>query len=259
MVTLTQQLKLEDILSNVNAIQSNNPMPMEMLNIGKNFGQRFGFIHYRTTIPIVKTVHMIDGVMDRAIIMLDNKTVALQEINAKDKKPTFTFVSSQFDPHVKEHELDILVENTGRVNIGGGMNVARKGLLGKVLTDEKVHENWTIYPLDFNEKFINQLNKSTHWKAVEHTTAFTPTMFRGVLHVNGTPQDTFINMSKWNKGVVFVNGFNLGRYWNRGPQKTLYVPAPMLRTGDNQLMIFELHSSSQSVEFVDKPILNSNF
>jgi beta-galactosidase len=63
-------------------------------------------------------------------------------------------------------------------------------------------------------------------------------------------------MEGWTKGVVFINGFNLGRYWNIGPQKTMYVPGPLLKQGDNEIVIFELHSTSDTaVTFVDLPEL----
>lgn len=78
-----------------------------------------------------------------------------------------------------------------------------------------------------------------------------PVFYKGILNITETA-DTFINMSGWTKGVVYVNGFNLGRYWERGPQQTLYIPAPLLKVGDNEIIIFELHGAKQlSVEFED--------
>ena len=69
--------------------------------------------------------------------------------------------------------------------------------------------------------------------------------------------DTFIELEGWNKGVVFINGFNLGRYWNEaGPQKTLYIPAPLLHKGENEIIVFELHEMEKPVvELIDKPML----
>ena len=62
-----------------------------------------------------------------------------------------------------------------------------------------------------------------------------PTLYRGVFAVSDAPSDTFLHMKGWIKGVCFVNGHNLGRYWNVGPQETLYVPAPWLRKGENEV------------------------
>ena len=250
---INQQLPLEAILNHVRPIKSVNTMPMHMLDIGDNFGQQFGFTLYRTSIPVIEELELIDGVMDRTIIMIDNNTVEIHEIHVEETQPKFTFSENQFITNEKDHQLDILVENMGRTDFGNKLQV-RKGLLGNVLVDDKIHQNWTIYPLDFKENFINQLRNDVNWKeAVESTS--TPAMFRAILHVKDEPQDTFIDMTDWTKGNVFINGFNLGRYWSVGPQQTLYLPAPFLKVGENELIIFELHSASKTIEFLDKPIL----
>ena len=68
--------------------------------------------------------------------------------------------------------------------------------------------------------------------------------------------DTFVRMDNWSKGVVWINGFNLGRYWVKGPQQTLYLPAPLLRTGRNEIIVFELHHTEKPViELTDAPDL----
>ena len=82
-----------------------------------------------------------------------------------------------------------------------------------------------------------------------------PSFFRGELEVD-VPADTFLSLPGWIKGVVWINGFNLGRYWNRGPQKTLYIPGPLLRPGRNELVILELHGAeNRVVELCDRPVL----
>ena len=82
-----------------------------------------------------------------------------------------------------------------------------------------------------------------------------PALYRTNLKISGQPADTFIQLNGWTKGNVFVNGFNLGRYWSVGPQRTLYLPAPLLKTGDNRIEVFELHRPGKEVAFVEKPIL----
>jgi beta-galactosidase len=85
-----------------------------------------------------------------------------------------------------------------------------------------------------------------------------PFFYRGSLHIEDVLdiKDTFLRLEGWTKGVAFVNGFNLGRYWNKGPQQTLYVPAPLLRQGENEIIIFELHGTAYAaVMFVDQPDL----
>ena len=62
-----------------------------------------------------------------------------------------------------------------------------------------------------------------------------PSLYRGILGITDKPKDSFLYMKGWTKGVVFINGHNLGRYWNLGPQETLYLPAPWLREGENEV------------------------
>lgn len=85
----------------------------------------------------------------------------------------------------------------------------------------------------------------------------TASFLKGTLKIEGEPHDTFMRLDGFTKGVVFVNGFNIGRYYNpAGPQKTLYVPAPMLKKGDNEIVVFETdHSDRSFVTFLDKPDL----
>ena len=69
--------------------------------------------------------------------------------------------------------------------------------------------------------------------------------------------DTFLDMRPWGKGCVWINGHNIGRYWYIGPQQTLYVPAPWLRKGNNEIAIFEqLKSAQDSIEGLATPILD---
>ena len=73
------------------------------------------------------------------------------------------------------------------------------------------------------------------WDKVPVKGPIGPFLYNGTFKVSGEPRDTFLDMAHWNKGACFINGHNLGRYWERGPQRTLYVPAPWLRTGDNEV------------------------
>lgn len=70
-----------------------------------------------------------------------------------------------------------------------------------------------------------------------------PCIVESTLTITGNPVDTFVDMRNWHKGVVFVNGFNIGRYWKVGPQQTLYIPAPLLRTGGNTVRILKAASA----------------
>ena len=150
------------------------------------------------------------------------------------------------------HKLDIIVENMGRPKIGGGMNTARKGLNGLVDVDQKAVNNYKIYPMEFKADFIQKL-KSLNGRALQSIKS--PALYRTELDISGQPSDTFLRLDNWVKGVVFINGFNIGRYYNIGPQHTLYVPAPLLKSGKNDVFVFELHSHSNDIQFTDKPDL----
>jgi hypothetical protein len=179
--------------------------------------------------------------------MIDNNVTNIVQIVNKDSNLNFT--TEQFSGSGIEHSLDILVENMGRLNFGHEMNDQRKGLNGEVLVDAKVHKKWQIFPLEFKEKFIEGL-KTEKWKPFENTKL--PAIYRAVLDIKDTPKDTYLKLDNWTKTVVFVNGFNVGRLWNIGPQYSLYIPAPFLKTGKNDIYLFELHSAANTIEFSDK-------
>lgn len=131
--------------------------------------------------------------------------------------------------------MDIIVENLGRVNYGEPHNfIQKKGLWeGPVSLDGITLSKWNIYPLEFKQNWILKLENWVRFdkKLVNQPG---PLLVRATLIVEEPIADTFIDMSSWEKGVVFVNGFNLGRYWTRmGPQKALYLPAPLLKAGKN--------------------------
>lgn len=87
---------------------------------------------------------------------------------------------------------------------------------------------------DDKDRTFSTICRLQGWKnVVDMSNLKSPCLVQSTLTITGTPADTFIDMRNWHKGVVFVNGFNIGRYWHVGPQQTLYIPAPLLRTGEN--------------------------
>ena len=123
-----------------------------------------------------------------------------------------------------------------------GMNVGDKKGLNKVMLDLQHLFDWEIYPLDMRD--ISKItNKGESL----------PAFFKGTLEIDGTPCDTFVKPSGFSHGFITVTGINIGRYYNeRGPQKTLYVPAPFLKEGKNEIIVFETDSVSDGViEFTD--------
>jgi beta-galactosidase len=124
----------------------------------------------------------------------------------------------------------------------------KKGIAGRCTLAGKLHFNWDVYPLpmDNTEKIVYSSDKT------EETSVF----YRGKFNVDN-PCDTFLRTDNFTKGFVTINGFNLGRYWEIGPQKTLYVPASILKQGENEIVLFESDGikGEPEVEFVDKPDL----
>ena len=127
--------------------------------------------------------------------------------------------------------LDVLVENMGRINYGPEMP-DRKGITKGIRFDYQYLYNWDIYTIE-----LDNIDDIDFKQGIEEEG---PAFYSGVFEVD-EPADTFLSLPGWTKGVCFINGFNLGRYWEIGPTKTLYVPAPILRRGENKIVIFELH------------------
>jgi beta-galactosidase len=124
----------------------------------------------------------------------------------------------------------------------------KKGIAGRCLLGEnKIHFNWQVYTLP-----MDNLDKVVYGKESTEPSKF----YKGKF-VIGEPCDTFLSTDNFKKGFVTLNGFNLGRYWEVGPQKTLYVPASLLKKGENELVIFESDGikGEAEVEFVDTPVL----
>jgi beta-galactosidase len=224
-----------DVLSQAHS--SPTPLPMEMLD------QDYGFILYRTRMsgPRPESIFQARQLHDRALLFLDGEHHATLERETGDEYDSFEVPAGGL-------ALDLLVENLGRVNFGPELQ-DRKGILGGVTFADQFLFGWQVYPLRLDD--LSRLQFSTQPLSEVKFPAFLRTTFQV-----DTPADTFLALPGWTKGVVWLNGFNLGRYWQRGPQKTLYVPAPLLRHGENELVIFELHGAqNETVEFRRQPEL----
>lgn len=215
-------------------VQSIVPLTMEA------FGQNYGFIHYRTTVqgPREKAPLELQGMHDRAIIFINAEYKGVIDRDMKESP-----VQLEFGPG--RYQMDILVENMGRINSGPWLH-DRKGISDGVRLGGQFLFDWTIFPLPMENLRKLQFNFSSESAG--------PIFYRGTFKVD-EPADTFLALPGWTKGVVWLNGFNLGRYWEeKGPQHTLFVPAPKLRHGRNKLIIMELHNTqNRAVEFRDAP------
>ncbi|XDV54585.1 hypothetical protein PO909_022838 [Leuciscus waleckii] len=127
------------------------------------------------------------------------------------------------------------------------------GIVGDILLNNMPLRDFTIYSLDMTPGFIDSLYRAP-WKSVTNKPSF-PSFFQGRLFVNGYPSDTFMKLPGWSKGVVFVNGQNVGRYWDAGPQQALFLPGPFLNSGMNQVIVFEEAEADFKIHFEDSPDL----
>ncbi len=234
-IALTERADLFENLVNLTVLtQAANPKTMEEV------GQDFGYILYRTTLrgpfhdmPLKATIH------DRAIFFLNGNRLGVWERTRREDPITLSLEAGE------TAQLDILVENMGRVNYGP-LLMDRKGIIGGVRIGRQFHFGWEMYPLT-----MESLCRLAYGDAADGNPAF----YRGTFTIDGEPCDTFVRADGFTKGFVTVNGFNLGRYYNpAGPQKSLYVPAAVLREGENEIIVFETDGcSGAAVRFDDKP------
>ena len=211
------------------SIHSPQPKPMEML------GQQAGFILYRTNlIGHKKGKLLITDLHDYATIFVDGKYIGKLD-RSKAENLIELPASSSANP-----VLEIFVEGMGHINFAQYM-IDRKGITERVTLNGMTLMNWEIFTLPFDSGYLTNLK----FKAGEGTRP--GTFFRGEFELAKTG-DTYLNLSQWTKGIVWVNGHNLGRYWNIGPQNRIYCPAPWLKTGKNEVILFDLH------QLIAKPI-----
>jgi|SRR5665648_4323 len=216
-------------------VVNDRPMTFEEL------GQGHGYVLYRKrfTQPVSGTLK-IAGLRDYAVIYVNGTKVG--ELNR---------VFNQYELPVTipfSGMLEILVENMGRINYGAEIIHNTKGIISPVsLNDFEISGNWEMYKMPMNEA-----------PAVKNETVKTdrPLVYESVFSIE-KPADTFLDMSGWGKGIVFVNGHNIGRYWKVGPQQTLYLPGCWLNSGENRVVILEqLNEKPQTqITFTDHPIL----
>lgn len=227
-----------DIIANLDNLSkpvfSNVPLCMEKYSIG------YGYIAYQSTLNRDYTDVKIsfESIGDRAVIYVENRLQGIVYVNDEELCCNITAKAGE--------KLTILVENMGRANFGSKM-MRKKGIAGRLLLGGKIHFNWNVYPLP-----MDNLDKLDYTKAPQAPSAF----YRGDFEID-EPYDTFLKLDNFKKGFVTLNGFNLGRYWEIGPQKTLYVPASLLKAGKNEIVVFESDGlkGEAIIEFVDTPEL----
>ena len=194
-------------------------------------GQSTGFILYRHVVTslVNGTIATGDAPRDRVLVFVNGSRVGVID-NSYEVPSNVTLNLNANDV------LDVLVENMGRVNFGSQLVDQRKGIVGNVTVGENVLTDWQIYPLSLDP--LPHIPTGGR-KVPQPSPNSTPVFFTGSFDVE-TVGDTFLELPAWTKGVVWVNGVNLGRYWIVGPQQTLYLPGCYLRKYRNEITVLAL-------------------
>ena len=203
---------------------SPQPQPMEY------YGQNQGLMLYRTKlIGHKKGTLTITEPHDYAMIFVDGKFI--DTVYRDGGKWSIKIPESSN----KNPVLDILVEGMGHINFAQYM-IDRKGITDRVTLNGMTLMDWQIYPLPMTEEFIKTL------KPVQAENEGKGTFFKGTFDLQKAG-DTYFDLSRYSKGIIYVNGHNLGRYWNVGPQQHLYCPASWLKKGQNEIIVFDFHQN----------------
>ncbi|XP_054827031.1 beta-galactosidase-1-like protein [Eublepharis macularius] len=247
-VSLPQRINLLDILGLLSPVQPiRTPFPLTF----EAMSQAHGFILYRTLLPhdIQKSVLLSvpnNGVHDLAYILLNGKYKGTLERD----KVSGTNISGQAGD-----VLDLLVENMGRINFGANVSDF-KGLIHNVTLDSTTLNDWIIYSLDIDSAVAGV------WPPVAPTSRGNtgPAFYTGTFTTAGVNWDSYVKLPGWTKGQLWINGFNLGRFWPaRGSQQTLFVPGLLLySSAPNIITVLELQAAPEEpiVLFLDRPLFN---
>ena len=239
-IPLVEKVSLFETLDSLTSpTESLYPKKMEEL------GQSYGYLLYRTEASWdaeEERIRIIDG-RDRAQLFVDGKWVATQyqteigeDIFYQGEKKALS-------------RFDILIENMGRVNYGHKFlaDTQRKGIRTGVCKDLHFMLNWEHYPLPLDNP--EKIDFSKGW------TEGQPAFYAFDFEVK-EPKDTYLELSEFGKGIAYVNGRNLGRFWNVGPTLSLYIPHSYLKEGANRIIIFETEGDyKEHIHLTRKPTL----
>ncbi|MDB5277207.1 MAG: beta-galactosidase [Ferruginibacter sp.] len=236
-IKLTSSLDLEAYKSVVKPVVSDTPLSFEALNQG------YGYVMY---------TKQFDQPVNGKLTIKGLRDFATVYVNGERKGVLNRYYNTySMDIHIPaKAKLEILVENMGRINYGSEINNNLKGIISPVMIDSAtITGGWLMYRLPMDKMPVLADGSCKSMKGQ-------PTLYGATFTLNKTG-DNFLDMHKWGKGIVFINGHNLGRYWSVGPQQTLYVPGVWLKKGSNKVVIFEqLNDSTQNtLETVSMPVL----
>jgi len=282
-VIFDQFMQFNDIVASIpesSRQMHDTTLSMEELDINNGNGQSYGYLVYRKEVALaqgaVLTVRghvrdllqvFVNGIMINEPILELPDLANFGSWADRDQELIISLPSGVVcEPTCT---LDLMVENLARANFGAPHNFQgqKKGLWeGDILLDNVALLNWEHIAIE-QEAWMAAGTKGG-WQQYKRDEQehFGVRLFRGNLEIEGSDegagsavlQDTFFdydcaNCSDWKHGAVAVNGFNVGRYYQVGPQKTLYIPGPLLKYGKNEILIFENYLGQSSMKFTDVP------
>ena len=237
-IALSEKVSLFETLADLaQPVESLYPVKMEDL------GQSYGYLLYRTEASWdadEEKIRVIDG-RDRMQLFVDGKLMATQ-YQAEIGQDIFVAGEKR-----STHRIDILMENMGRVNYGHKFlaDTQRKGIRTGVCKDLHFLLNWQQYPLSFEN--TENIDFSKGWQPEQ------PAFYAFDFEMKAL-KDTYLDLSGFGKGLAFVNGVNIGRFWNVGPTLSLYIPHSLLKEGHNRIIIFETEGEyEESINLVNQP------
>jgi len=235
-IRFTQTRSLFDLLPK--PVNNKTPLTFEDL------GQAYGWVLYRTTLNGGRAgLLKIKALRDYALVFINGKRAGVLDRRLYQD-------SLQVQLPKGKVTLELLVENLGRINFGPYLLQNKKGITEKVLLNDKELLNWQQFRLPFDtlpagNRKANNLSRDN-----------APVLKEGTFVLSKTG-DTYLDMSSWGKGTVWINGHNLGRYWEIGPQQTICVPAEWLKEGENHIAVLELLKPGvETLSGVERPVLD---
>jgi beta-galactosidase len=247
-IELTKVADMLEVIGAQKPVQSDKPMTFEQL------GQGYGYVLYRRHFnqPISGMLE-IEGLRDYALVYVNGEKVG--ELNRYFKNYSMD-IDIPFNS-----TLEILVENMGRINYGPEIIHNIKGIISPIkINGNSIESEWEMCqsPMDKVSDFsrMQSANVYVNTESTPKNLAGKPVAYRGTFNLLETG-DTFLDMEDWGKGIVFINGKNIGRYWHLGPQQTLYIPGVWLNKGENEIVIFEQQNDKPhtSVKTAKIPVL----
>lgn len=236
------------------------PKQDEEIRTMEEYDQGFGSILYRTTLPELTNggVLTVNDPHDYAQIFIDGKYIG--KLDRRNGEKDLTIPSCK-----RGAQLDILVEAMGRINFGRAIKDF-KGITNNVTVKEDRDgypficdlKNWEIFNLNDNPEFYDSMEYfPIETFSIGENGRLPIGVYRGTFNVN-KPSDTFLNFETWGKGLVYVNGYGIGRIWEIGPQQTLYMPGCWLKEGENDIMVFDIVGPHQAIsEGLTSPLLDN--